>query len=110
MEREQGEMEKTLSTIKPRVGRAAPRHVEEMSLVDLPLDVEALVVRIDTSSDDRIHRLASLGILPGAKLRLVQNRGAFLALIDRYQIAIDHAVARAVWVVESRQSTVDSRQ
>jgi len=56
------------------------------------------VTRIDASDTERIHRLASLGILPGARLRLERNRGAYLAVIDRYRVAFDGAVAAAVWV------------
>lgn len=97
-------MDDGLSTIarkqkeERKVGRPC-RELREIPLTDLPLNVEALVTRIDSSSEERVHRLASLGILPGASLFLIQNRRAFLACLDRYQVAFDESVAKAVWVV-----------
>ena len=70
----------------------------EISLVDVPLDREVRVRRIDSSDLRSVHRLASLGILPGAHLRLIQNRAAFIAVVDRDQIAFDRQVASVVWV------------
>lgn len=70
----------------------------EISLIDVPLDREVRVTRIDTTDTRRVNRLASLGILPGATLRLIQNRGAFVAVVERDQVAFDSAVARSVWV------------
>lgn len=94
-------MEEVLTrTFRSSIGKKTPviQPKIEIPLQELPLNVEARVVRIDTSDSGRIHRLASLGILPGARLRLAQNRGAFLALLDRYQVAFDFQVASAVWV------------
>ncbi|MBI4583649.1 MAG: ferrous iron transport protein A [Planctomycetes bacterium] len=71
---------------------------KEVALAQMPLNLEVEVTRVEVSSPARIHRLASLGLLPGARVRLLQNRGAYLAQVDRSQIAFDAAVARAVWV------------
>ena len=85
------------------VARSSPQASadRELSLVDLPVGVDALVSRLDTSDRERLHRLASLGILPGASVRLLRRGSAFLASIDRYQVGFDRAVARAVWVTRS---------
>jgi len=83
--------------------RRAKRKGKDVLLADLPLNVEARVIRVETSDPGRLHRLASLGILPGASLRLVQHRGAYLAVLDRYQIAFDRRVAEAVWVTTARE-------
>ena len=72
----------------------------EVSLTKIPLDEEVQVIRIDTRDPDKVHRLASLGILPGAQIRLIQNRSAFIAIVERDQVAFDFEVARAVWVLE----------
>lgn len=71
---------------------------DEVRLDEVPLDLEVEVRRIETADVPRVHRLASLGILPGARLRLVQNRSAFVAVVDREQVAFDAQVAAAVWV------------
>ncbi len=70
----------------------------EVSLTEVPLDVRVCVSRIDASDDRKVHRLAALGILPGATIRLVRNRGAFIAVVDRDHVAFDAQVARCVWV------------
>ena len=48
--------------------------------------------------EGKVHRLAALGILPGARLRLIQNRAAYIAVIEHDQVAFDVRVARCVWV------------
>jgi Fe2+ transport system protein FeoA len=67
-------------------------------LLELPVGVKASVVRIDPSDPQRLDRLASLGVLPGATIRLIRNRGVYLAILDSYQVAFDRAIAEAVWV------------
>jgi Fe2+ transport system protein FeoA len=84
-----------------RRGRSeAPRaaRVRELPLAELPLGREALVTRIEAFDPDRVNRLASLGILPGSRIALARRGKVFLASLDRYQVAFDEAVARAVWV------------
>ena len=83
----------------------------ELSLIDVPVDCEVEVARLDVTDEGKVHRLAALGILPGARLRLIQKRAAFLAVIEHDQVAFDVRVARCVWVrhpTESSAMTVDS--
>ncbi len=77
---------------------------KEVTLAQVPLDLEVEVTRVEVSNPARIHRLAALGLLPGARLRLLQNRGAYLAQVDRTQIAFDAAVARSVWVQKTSKN------
>jgi Fe2+ transport system protein FeoA len=76
---------------------------KEVALALVPLDLEVEVTRVEVSSAARIHRLAALGLLPGARLRLLKNRGAYLAQVDHSQIAFDASVAGAVWVQKIRR-------
>jgi Fe2+ transport system protein FeoA len=93
-----GKGNKVTHPASPRAETLERKQERMLPLLELPLNVEARVTRIDISDPKRIHRLASLGILPGATLRLIQKRGAFLARIDRYQVGFDKKVAGAVWV------------
>ena len=67
-------------------------------LAELPAGAEGTVAGIDASDPARIHRLASLGILPGARIRLVRSGSVFLAVLDGSQVAFDREVARSIWV------------
>ena len=69
----------------------------EIPLAQAPMDTEVVVTRVEVDREDRLHRLAALGLLPGACLRLLQNRGAYLAQVDRAQIAFDSSVAKAIF-------------
>jgi Fe2+ transport system protein FeoA len=87
-----------------RRGRSdAPRapRARELPLAELPLGREALVTRIEVHDPERVNRLASLGILPGSRIALAKRGKVFLASLDRYQVAFDEAVAKAVWVSPS---------
>jgi Fe2+ transport system protein FeoA len=46
----------------------------------------------------RIVRLASLGILPGAELRVQQTRPVVLVELDQSVLAMEREVAASVWV------------
>ncbi len=87
-----------LSELPMRRRTSSSTRGEEMRLADLPVGVEARVTRIDGADRGRLHRLASMGILPGARLRLLRAGSAFLASLDGCQVGFDAAVARAVWV------------
>jgi len=67
-------------------------------LLDLPAGIEAVVDGLVSADPDRIHRLASLGILPGARISLVRRGAVFLAQVDGGQVAFDGEVARAIRV------------
>lgn len=59
---------------------------------------ERVVVGSVDGASARIVRLAALGILPGAELRVQQTRPVVLVELDESVLAIEREVASSVWV------------
>ena len=58
----------------------------------------ATVVRVGTAEAGRAVRLSSLGLVPGARLIVVQRRPAVVLRIGETTIAIDEEVADEIFV------------
>ncbi len=52
-----------------------------------------LIVSIKTRNGEQLRKLASLGILPGIQIELVQNVPAFIIRSGHTQIAVDKEIA-----------------
>ena len=58
----------------------------------------ATVVRVSGTEAGRAVRLSSLGLVPGARLLLVQRRPAVVLRVGETSIAIDEEVAADIFV------------
>jgi len=84
-------------------GPCCERFEREVRPVTLPLTElqpgeEGRVVFITPSVRARLDRLASLGLLPGAVLKLHQRRPSVVVDIGGTQLAIGHEIAREIYV------------
>jgi DtxR family Mn-dependent transcriptional regulator len=89
-------------------GRAIPRgeccraFTTEISPLILPLAElrvgEEGSVRFVSGERDGIERLMALGLVPGVKVRLSQRRPSYVVEVGQTSIAIDGALAKAIFV------------
>lgn len=63
---------------------------------------EGEVVRLAARDSDELRRLVAFGILPGARVRLIQRYPAFVLQIGQSQLALDRETAAAIHVRWSR--------
>jgi DtxR family Mn-dependent transcriptional regulator len=68
------------------------------SLDTLAVGATALVAYLVTSSHPHIHKLLSLGVVPGTPVRLHQKSPSFVINVNETQIALDGEIARQIYV------------
>lgn len=90
-------------------GRAIPRgrccrifekHVEPLiaRLIDIPIGTTAPIVFIAPKTAVRLNRLATLGIVPGTNVRLMQRKPSVVIQCGETAIAIEADVAGEIYV------------
>lgn len=90
-------------------GRAIPqgaccrkfeRHVEPLitRLSDMHLGAQGKIVFIAPKSPGRLNRLATLGVLAGSRVRLVQRRPSFVISAGETMLAIEDDIASEIYV------------
>jgi Fe2+ transport system protein FeoA len=80
-------------------GRLCPSPASDAdSLANLAPGSTAVVVRLDPAPTDRSQRLADLGLVPGASVRLLQRHPAYVIEVGETTLAIELAVARSIAV------------
>ena len=57
-----------------------------------------IIVRVAANAPERLVKLSSLGVMPGARIVLVQRRPAVVLQIAETSIAIDGEVADDIFV------------
>ena len=67
-------------------------------LSELESGKEARVLYIGTQHHDRLDRLSSMGVLPGAELRLHQRQPSFVIQLGETTLALDHSIAQDIFV------------
>ncbi len=67
-------------------------------LAEFDVGQKGKIVFITSSEAARIGRLSSIGIIPGAVIRLIQRRPSTVVQIDETTIAIDPELAREIFV------------
>jgi len=58
----------------------------------------AIVAYLVTGSHPHIHKLLSLGVVPGTPVRLHQKSPSFVVNVNETQIALDSDIARQIYV------------
>jgi DtxR family transcriptional regulator, Mn-dependent transcriptional regulator len=69
-----------------------------LPLNELRAGREGRIAYIDTDDRRRLENLSSLGIAPGAVLRLLQKRLAAVVRVGETEVAIDFEIARQIYV------------
>ncbi|NQT18577.1 MAG: metal-dependent transcriptional regulator [Planctomycetes bacterium] len=67
-------------------------------LSELESGKDARVLYIGTKHHDRLDRLTSMGVLPGAELRLHQRRPTFVIQLGETTLALDQSIAQDIFV------------
>lgn len=84
---------------QPEILRSAQD--DTMTLLNAEAGSTVTVARIVCDSTHRLQRLASLGIVPGVKLRVASKRPTFVLEFDYTSLAIDADVAGEIDVTGS---------
>ncbi|MCP4421179.1 MAG: ferrous iron transport protein A [Chloroflexi bacterium] len=58
----------------------------------------AHVTAIDTQNAGRLHKLSTLGLVPGSLIKLQQRTPAYVVRVGETQLSLDDAVAREIMV------------
>lgn len=69
-----------------------------LPLSNLRTGQEGQVAYVGTEDRRRLEQLSSLGIVPGAALRLLQNRLAAVVRVGETELALDFDIARLIYV------------
>lgn len=67
-------------------------------LPELRSGASATIVRIEGTDPARLVKLSNLGLMPGARVRLLQKLPAVLLEVGETTVALDAAVARQILV------------
>jgi DtxR family Mn-dependent transcriptional regulator len=84
-------------------GRCCQQHSREclsaaVALLEMPVGVWGRVAYISSESDERQHRLARLGVLPGRPIKVHQLRPSLVAVLESSRIAMEESIARDIFV------------
>lgn len=95
-------------------GPCCERFEREVRPITLPLSElepgeRARVVFITPSVHARLDRLASLGLVPGAAVKLHQRRPSVVVNVGETQLAIGHDIAREIYVRPIREEGEGSK-
>jgi ferrous iron transport protein A len=82
----------------PEPHRCAALHCDSVALTQVPVGAHARVTCLDAAHGNVAAKLASMGILPGAMLRLVRRTPAYVFRIDYAEFAVDRELARHIRV------------
>lgn len=67
-------------------------------LPELRAGASATIVRIEAAEPARLVKLSNLGLMPGARVRLLQKLPEVVVEIGETTVALDAAVARSILV------------
>ena len=76
----------------------AALHCTSRALTELRVGDEARITCLDTAHSTVAAKLASMGILPGTKVRLVRRTPAYVFRIDYAEFAVDKELAALIRV------------
>jgi DtxR family Mn-dependent transcriptional regulator len=72
-------------------------------LSEMPVGTLARIAYINSRGDVRQHRLAGLGVIPGAQVRLHQLKPAVVVALEHSRVAMEQAIAKDIFVWRSAQ-------
>ncbi len=84
-------------------GRCCEQHSREclsaaIPLLEMPVGVWGRVAYICSENDERQHRLARLGVLPGRAIKVHQSRPSLVAILENARIAMEESIAHDIFV------------
>ena len=82
----------------PDEHNCAMLHCTSRALTELGVGDEARITCLDAAHSSVAAKLAAMGILPGAKIRIVRRKPAFVFRIDYAEFAVDSELAALIRV------------
>ena len=82
----------------PDEHRCAAVHCDSLALTEMRPGTHARVTCLDAAHGNVAAKLASMGILPGARLRLIRRSPAYVFRIDYSEFAVDRELAQYIRV------------
>jgi len=73
-----------------------------ISLDDMEAGSEGKIMYLVTKSHPRLQRISTLGLSPGAKIRVLQTFPTFVVQIDETQIALEKSIAKDIFVRKTK--------
>lgn len=67
-------------------------------LTDLKEGQSASIIDVAHDDGQRMDRLLALGVTPGARVTMLQTFPGVVFLCDQTELAVERAVAEAIWV------------
>ncbi|CAK0772729.1 DtxR family transcriptional regulator, Mn-dependent transcriptional regulator [Gammaproteobacteria bacterium] len=74
----------------------------------LEIGGQARIMSLDTKDPQRMHRLLTLGLLPGEDITLQQRHPALVVRIGLRQIAFEEAIGHDIKVIKKNSATLSS--
>ena len=68
------------------------------TLAEMTSGSRGVIVDVSAASGGRLDRLLSLGVTPGAAVRVLQTFPGVVFLCDQTELAVERTVARSVFV------------
>lgn len=93
-----------LKAVRGLLGRGARRGARRggteagWPLTDLRPGEGAVVVGVDLGDPRRVHKLMVLGVIPGAKVRLIQRFPSYVFQVGQTQVAFDRETAATIYI------------
>lgn len=81
-----------------RSRQARPGRVRPLTLADLSPGQTAEIVSVEANDPAGYRRLFALGLVPGARLKLIRRRPVFVIAVGHTVVAVDAAMASGVAV------------
>jgi Fe2+ transport system protein FeoA len=73
--------------------RAAP-----CTLNELAVGAQACLVGFDSLTERDLQRLVAYGLVPGARLKVLQRVPAYILKIHETELALEHSLVKAIYV------------
>ncbi|ADL06962.1 FeoA family protein [Thermosediminibacter oceani] len=73
----------------------------ERNLTQLKIGEQAVIAKINAPNGGILKKLMALGVLPGARVSLVQKFPSYVIKVGNTQIAADETIAKSIIVIKN---------
>lgn len=68
------------------------------TLIELAVGAQACLVGFDSLTERDLQRLVAYGLVPGARLKVLQRVPAYILKIHETELALEHSLVKAIYV------------
>lgn len=85
----------------------SPKHEARLPLAFIPAGTEVLLAAMGDEIDaHQREQLTAYGLAPNRPLKVLQQRPMTVILADEVELAVEHVVARHIWVERKENENV----